>query len=63
MAWLAALTYNGPTALILSRQSLPDVPGTHVAYAQGMGKGAYIIKKEKKQPGFRLYSPQALKYL
>ena len=56
MAWLAALTYNGPTALVLSRQSLPDVPGTHVPYDQGMGKGAYIIKKEKKQPDFTLFA-------
>ncbi len=56
MAWLAALTYKGPTALVLSRQSLPDVPGTHVAYAQGMARGAYIIKKEKKQPDFTLFA-------
>lgn len=56
MAWLAALKYKGPTALILSRQSLPDVPGTHVPYAQGMGRGAYIVKKEKKQPDFTLFA-------
>ncbi|HEX2579139.1 MAG TPA: transketolase [Rhabdochlamydiaceae bacterium] len=56
MAWLAALQYKGPTALVLSRQSLPDVPGTHVAYAEGMAKGAYIIKKEKKKPDFTLFA-------
>jgi transketolase len=56
MAWLAALKYQGPTALVLSRQSLPDVPGTQVAYAQGMARGAYIIKKEKKQPDFTLFA-------
>ncbi len=56
MAWLAALKYDGPTALILSRQSLPDVPGTHVSYAQGMARGAYIVKKEKKQPDFTLFA-------
>ncbi|MBS0648572.1 MAG: transketolase [Verrucomicrobia bacterium] len=56
MAWLAALKYPGPTALILSRQSLPDVPGTHVSYAEGMGRGAYIIRKEKKQPDFTLFA-------
>ena len=56
MAWLAALKYQGPTALVLSRQSLPDVPGTDVSYAQGMGRGAYIIKKEKKQPDFTLFA-------
>lgn len=56
MAWLAALKYKGPTALVLSRQSLPDIPGTHVSYAQGMARGAYIIKKEKKQPDFTLFA-------
>lgn len=46
MAWLAALKYNGPTALILSRQALPGCVGTQRSYAEGMGRGAYIIKKE-----------------
>ena len=46
MAWIAALTYRGPTALILSRQNLPDLAETKVGYAQGMGRGAYILKKE-----------------
>jgi transketolase len=56
MAWLAALKYKGPTALILSRQALLDVPGTDVAYAEGMGRGAYIVKKEKGKPGFTLFA-------
>jgi transketolase len=46
MAWLAALNYEGPTALILSRQSLPTTDATKVPYDQGMGRGAYIIRKE-----------------
>jgi transketolase len=54
MAWLAALSYRGPTALILSRQNLPDLPGTDVAYAEGMGRGAYIIKKETAKPDYTL---------
>lgn len=54
MAWLAALKYKGPTALLLSRQNLPDLTGTKIAYAEGMGKGAYIVKKEKSQPDFTL---------
>src|SRR6202044_2395463 len=45
-AWIAALRYNGPTALLLSRQNLPDLPETKVSYAEGVGRGAYIIKKE-----------------
>ena len=56
MAWLAALQYNGPTALILSRQNLPDLPGTEVPFAQGLGKGAYILKREKGQAHFTLFA-------
>jgi transketolase len=54
MAWIAALRYRGPTAFALSRQNLPEIPGTNVPYDQGMGKGAYIIKKETKKPQFTL---------
>ena len=54
MAWIAALKYQGPTALILTRQNLPDLEGTLVPYAEGMGRGAYIIKKEKSTPDFTL---------
>lgn len=54
MAWLAALHYKGPTALILSRQNLPDLEATRVPYAKGVGRGAYIVKKEKAKPDFTL---------
>ena len=50
MAWIAALRYHGPTAIILSRQNLPELSQTNVPYDQGMGRGAYILKKEKKTP-------------
>lgn len=56
MAWIAALQYKGPTAIVLSRQNLPDLAATQVSYDQGMGKGAYIVKKEKKKPQFTLFS-------
>jgi transketolase len=56
MAWIAALQYQGPTAIVLSRQSLPELAATKVPYAQGMGKGAYIVKKEKKKPDFTLFA-------
>jgi transketolase len=56
MAWLAALRYSGPTAIVLSRQALPDLPGTNVSYEQGMGKGAYIVKKEATPPQFSLFA-------
>lgn len=54
MAWIAALRYRGPTAIILSRQSLPELQGCNVPYEQGMGKGAYIVKKEESKPDFTL---------
>lgn len=55
-AWIAALRYKGPTALILSRQNLPDLEATRVPYEQGVGRGAYIVKKEKGQPDFTLFA-------
>lgn len=54
MAWIAALKYEGPTAIILTRQNIPDVAGTNVPYSEGMGRGAYIVKKEKSKPDFTL---------
>lgn len=54
MAWLSALNYEGPTAIILSRQNLPDIPGTDVSYAEGFGRGAYIVKKETGKPDYTL---------
>lgn len=44
MAWLAALKFQGPTAIILSRQDLPLCAGTDKAYKDGVGRGAYILK-------------------
>ena len=56
MAWIAALKYKGPTAIVLSRQALPDLPQTHLPYDQGMAKGAYIIKKETGTPQFTFFA-------
>jgi transketolase len=42
--------------LILSRQALPELAHTKVAYDEGMGKGAYIVKKESSQPDFTLFA-------
>jgi len=55
-AWIAALRYEGPTAIVLSRQALPELTHTNVPYEQGMARGAYIVKKEKKRPDFTLFS-------
>lgn len=54
MAWVAALRYQGTTALLLSRQNLPDLEETNVPYADGVGRGAYIVKKEKAKADFML---------
>ncbi len=54
MAWIAALKYHGPTAFSLSRQNLPTLPETDVSYEDGMGRGAYIIRKEEGTPDFTL---------
>ncbi len=56
MAWIAALEYKGPTAIVLSRQGLPLLECTQVPYNQGVGKGAYIARKEKKKPDFTIFS-------
>ncbi len=55
MAWIAALRYRGPTALVLSRQNLPELAGCNVPYDQGMAKGAYIVKKETAEAGFHIH--------
>lgn len=54
MAWLAALTYQGPTAILLSRQSIPEVPGTDIPFSEGVGRGAYILKKEASKADYTL---------
>jgi transketolase len=55
-AWVAALHYKGPTAIVLSRQNLPDLEATNLPYEKGMARGAYIVKKEKSKPDFTLFS-------
>lgn len=45
MAWIAALHHKGPTALILSRQPLREL--TSHSFKEGVGRGAYCIKKEQ----------------
>jgi transketolase len=56
MAWVAALAYKGPTAILLSRQALPDIAATHKPYKEGMGRGAYIVRHEKKTPDYTLFA-------
>ncbi len=56
MAWLAALSYKYPTAILLSRQALPTLEATKIPYKEGVGRGAYIVKREKKQPDYTLFA-------
>lgn len=57
MAWVAALQYKGPTAIVLSRQNLPELAHTNVPYAEGMARGGYIVKKEQGgAPDFTIFS-------
>ncbi len=44
MSWLAALRHEGPTALILSRQPLKELPAR--SFEEGVGRGAYIVRQE-----------------
>lgn len=54
MSWIAALYYEAPSAIILSRQNLPDFAETNVPYADGVGRGAYILKRTTGTPDFTL---------
>lgn len=56
MSWLAALKRVGPSVIILTRQSLPLLEGTKVSYQEGVGRGGYIVKKEKNKPDFTLFA-------
>ena len=56
MSWLSALKYNGPTALILSRQKLPLLEETDAPFKEGVARGAYIVRKEKKSADFTIFA-------
>ncbi len=56
MAWMAALRFKGPTAILLSRQNLPELEATKIPFSQGLGRGAYIVKKERSKPDYTLFA-------
>jgi transketolase len=60
MAWMAALRYKGPTALLLSRQALPELLATKKSYEEGMGRGAYVVHQEtlheKRAPDYTFFA-------
>jgi transketolase len=55
-AWLSMLYYNSPSVIVLSRQNLPTLAETAVPFKEGVGRGAYILKKEKSKPDFTLFA-------
>lgn len=55
-AWIAALTYSWPTAILLSRQNLPTLEETHISYKEGVGRGGYIIRRERKKADCTLFA-------
>lgn len=55
-AWLSALNYPYPTVIVLSRQNLPVLKETEKPFVEGVGRGGYIIKKERKKPDYTLFA-------
>lgn len=55
-AWLSALNYPYPTVIVLSRQNLPVLKETERPFAEGVGRGGYIIKKEKQKCDYALFA-------
>ncbi|MBI3211978.1 MAG: transketolase, partial [Simkania negevensis] len=55
-SWIAALSSHVPTAIVLSRQNLPLLKGTDLSYKKGVGRGAYILHKEKGKVDFTLFA-------
>lgn len=46
-SWYWIISHKGPTAIVLTRQSLPTLSQTAaVSFEQGVAKGAYILEKE-----------------
>lgn len=55
-AWLLALKYEGPSAIILSRQNLPLLKETKRPFSEGVLRGGYIVKEESGTPAFTLFA-------
>ena len=49
-AWLAALRGHGPTALVLTRQSLPVLDRGKYAPAEGLHRGGYVLWESGGDP-------------
>jgi transketolase len=55
-AWLSALNYPYPTALVLTRQNLPTLKETALPFNEGAGRGGYILKKESGKCDYCLFA-------
>ncbi len=44
-SWKAALGRPGPVSLILTRQKLPNLPGTADLASEGLARGAYVLSE------------------
>ncbi len=50
-AWRLAIQHDGPTALVLSRQNLPVLPGTGAEASPGsFARGAYVLHEPTERP-------------
>lgn len=47
--WKAAMAWEGPAALALTRQNLPTLDRTKIASAEGVHRGAYVLKDATNQ--------------
>lgn len=54
--WVCMLAQNAPCAIILSRQSNPEIIGTSLPAKEGVCRGGYIVKKEKGKPDYTLFA-------
>ncbi|MBI5273878.1 MAG: transketolase [Chlamydiales bacterium] len=54
--WLEALKFKGPTAIVLTRQKLPDIETDRGSFAETVGRGAYIVRKETGKADFALFA-------
>lgn len=55
-AWLSALNYPYPTAIVLSRQNLPVLNKSQRPFADGVGRGGYILKKEGGKCDYAIFA-------
>ncbi|MCI5051945.1 MAG: transketolase [Simkaniaceae bacterium] len=55
-AWMSMLKYNGPSAIILTRQKLPNLGERTMNFEETVAKGAYIVHKEQGKPDFTLFA-------